>query len=225
MKLRVKITKQGNVRFISHLEYSKTIMRALKRAKLPVAYSQGFNPHMKISLASALGLGISSIGEYLDVELTEPVCPQKAMQTLNDNLPPSIRILQAVMIEKQGSKKLMAMLTSASYKIVLDDVKQDKIIQAIDKYNSSAEVLFVKKTAPNKKQKQIDLKYYVTKIDYNLLEGNIELYFDSKIFPEGTIKPQDILQALQENSHLDVDVQASEITRLDLYTGDREKFL
>ena len=61
MTLRLKITKEGDVRFISHLEYARTINRSLRRAKLPVAYSEGFNPHIKMSLASALGLSIASV--------------------------------------------------------------------------------------------------------------------------------------------------------------------
>ena len=60
MKLRFQITKDKEIRFISHLEYVRTIGRAIRRAKLPAAYSQGYNPHMKYSLASALGVGVVS---------------------------------------------------------------------------------------------------------------------------------------------------------------------
>ena len=58
MKLRMQITKDRDIRFISHLEYVRTIERAIRRAKLPAAYSEGFNPHLKFSLASALGVGV-----------------------------------------------------------------------------------------------------------------------------------------------------------------------
>ena len=60
MKLRMQITKERDIRFISHLEYIRTIERAIRRAKLPATYSEGFNPHMKFSLASALGVGFAS---------------------------------------------------------------------------------------------------------------------------------------------------------------------
>ena len=60
MKLRMQITKDKDIRFISHLEYVRTIGRAIRRAKLPAAYSEGFNPHLKFSLASALGVGVVS---------------------------------------------------------------------------------------------------------------------------------------------------------------------
>lgn len=60
MKLRLQITKESGIRFISHLEYLKTLEKAIRRARIPVAYSQGFNPHMKFSLASALSVGVTS---------------------------------------------------------------------------------------------------------------------------------------------------------------------
>ena len=69
MKLRLKITKDKSIRFISHLEYVRTIERAIRRAKLPAAYSEGFNPHLKFSLASALGVGVVSYAEFCEIEL------------------------------------------------------------------------------------------------------------------------------------------------------------
>ena len=71
MKLRLKITKDKSIRFISHLEYVRTIERAIRRAKLPAAYSEGFNPHLKFSLASALGVGVVSYAEFCEIEMAE----------------------------------------------------------------------------------------------------------------------------------------------------------
>ena len=73
MKLRMQITKEKEIRFISHLEYVRTIERAIRRAKLPAAYSEGFNPHLKFSLASALGVGVVSMAEFVEIELAEPM--------------------------------------------------------------------------------------------------------------------------------------------------------
>ena len=78
MKLRLKITKDKSIRFISHLEYVRTIERAIRRAKLPAAYSEGFNPHLKFSLASALGVGVVSYAEFCEIELAEPMTAEEA---------------------------------------------------------------------------------------------------------------------------------------------------
>ena len=68
-KFRLQVTKGEEIRHISHLDYSKAVERALRRAKLPVAYSEGFNPHMKMAFASALSVGVASEAEYFDVEM------------------------------------------------------------------------------------------------------------------------------------------------------------
>lgn len=95
MKLRMQITKDKEIRFISHLEYIRTIERAIRRAKLPAAYSEGFNPHMKFSLASALGVGVVSYTEFVEIELTEPAEVAAAAMALSRALPRGIRVLAA----------------------------------------------------------------------------------------------------------------------------------
>ena len=69
MKLRLQITKEPGIRFISHLEYQRSIEKALRRSGIPVAYSEGFNPHMKFSLASALSVGVTSSFEFAEIRL------------------------------------------------------------------------------------------------------------------------------------------------------------
>ena len=87
MKLRMQITKEKEIRFISHLEYVRTIERAIRRAKLPAAYSEGFNPHLKFSLASALGVGVVSMAEFVEIELAEPMEVHEAVQKMTAALP------------------------------------------------------------------------------------------------------------------------------------------
>ena len=99
MKLRFQITKEKEIRFISHLEYVRTIGRAIRRAKLPAAYSQGFNPHMKYSLASALGVGVVSYAEFVELELTEPMNPLEAAKAFKKALPRGIRVLAVDAVE------------------------------------------------------------------------------------------------------------------------------
>ena len=80
---RVKFTKGEEVKFIGHLDIMRLFQRAIKRAKLPVAYSQGFNPHQLLSFASPLTLGATSEGEYGDIEMAEKIEPYIVMQELN----------------------------------------------------------------------------------------------------------------------------------------------
>jgi radical SAM-linked protein len=69
MRLVIKYTKEERVKYISHLDFLRLVQRAIRRADIPVAYSQGFNPHPRLSFASALAVGVTSEGEYLDIYL------------------------------------------------------------------------------------------------------------------------------------------------------------
>ena len=68
---RARVTKDEPLRYISHLDYASLMQRAVRRAKIPAAYSEGFNPHMKLSFASALSVGVTSDAEYMDLELRD----------------------------------------------------------------------------------------------------------------------------------------------------------
>ena len=222
MKLRVKITKGNGVRFISHLEYSRTINRALRRAKLPVAYSEGFNPHIKMSLASALGVGITSLSEYVEVELCEEILASHAMQALNSTLPKDIRVLACDVIDKKADKKLMAVLTGASYEIIIFSCDIEHFIKALEQYNSAAQLFFTKKSAPQKPTKIVDVKEYVGKILCEAVPNGIKIIFECQIKPAGTLKAQDILSVLQEQYGLVFDILACDITRTALYRDGKQ---
>lgn len=224
MKLRIQFTKEGNVRFISHLEYFRVLNRAIRRAKLPVAYSEGFNPHIKMSLASALGLGIASISEYAEIELQDKIDPKLAQELLNSNLPEGIRVLKADVVERR-KMKLMASLTGASYLIILKVCDVDSISNAIKKYNALSKVLFIKKMPPGKPSKEIDMKQFVEQINYETLSCGVQIMFDAVITPSGTIKAYDILKMLKENFDVEIEVLAADITRTALYTGNKKPLI
>lgn len=90
--LRLRLEKTGDARFISHLDFMRTLAQAFVRAGLPVALSQGFHPHPRFSLALALPLGASSEAEYADVEMARTVDAMEAARELNRVLPTGIRV-------------------------------------------------------------------------------------------------------------------------------------
>ena len=141
MKLRFQITKDKEIRFISHLEYVRTIGRAIRRAKLPAAYSQGFNPHMKYSLASALGVGVVSYAEFVELELTEPVYPLDAAEALKKALPRGIRVLAVDAVEN-SAPALMSVAGGAEYRVTLPWTGE--IGPAVEAFNLAEAVYFEK---------------------------------------------------------------------------------
>ncbi len=118
MKYRVKFAKVGKVCFIGHLDLLKVFQRAIKRAGIPIAYSNGFNPHQIVGFAIPLPLGMSSIGEYVDVELKEEVAPEIIALKLNEVMPDGIQILSVRKLN-QNEKSCAAVVSAALYEISL----------------------------------------------------------------------------------------------------------
>ena len=90
MRAIFEFGKKGRLRYISHLDLQRFMMRALRRTDLPVAYSQGFNPHPQMSFASALAMGWSSDVELMDIRLTTAVNADHALAQMSAALPPEM---------------------------------------------------------------------------------------------------------------------------------------
>ena len=93
IKYRIKFTKTGNMIYIGHLDLLKFFQRTIKRAGLPIAYSLGFNPHQLMIFAIPLSLGVSSVGEYLDIQLKQDMSCEEIENRLNSTMPLGIKIL------------------------------------------------------------------------------------------------------------------------------------
>ena len=86
MKVRIKFTKTGYMKFVGHLDTMRYFQKAIRRAELPVAFSGGYSPHMIMSFAAPLGVGTTSLGEYFDMELTETMPTAEIQQRLNETM-------------------------------------------------------------------------------------------------------------------------------------------
>src|SRR6478609_9903173 len=94
--MRVRYAKRGRLRFTSHRDFSRAFERALVRARIPMAYSSGFNPHPRISYAGASPTGAASEAEYLEIGLAEVVDPEVVREQLEEALPDGLDVLAVV---------------------------------------------------------------------------------------------------------------------------------
>jgi radical SAM-linked protein len=118
----VRFSKLGDIKYLSHLELMNTIVRALRRAQLPVRYSEGFHPHPKLTFATPLPVGLESLDEYMDIELL-PIgqyTESGIIERLNSVFPLGIKALEVSFIPLQ-LKSLSAMIKSQSYLTTLLD--------------------------------------------------------------------------------------------------------
>lgn len=190
-RLRLALRKGEELRFLSHLDYAQAVMRMIRRADLPMMYSEGFNPHMKISFSSALALGITAEVEYADLELSEDLAVAEVAQRLNAVAPPGLEVTAGrVMPEKV--RKMMAICNYAVYEVtgpVTADANWDALLQPI---NEAAQIDFEKVTP--KKTRIINIKEFV----YNALmaqkhdNGTVTVTMGIGIYPSGTMKPGEL---------------------------------
>lgn len=120
MRARITFTKQGPLRYTGHLDLHRLWERAMRRAELPITYSQGFHPQPKISLAAALPLGFSSRGEVLDVRLNEEIPVEEISTRLKESLPPDIQVLKVESVDERAPA-LQTQVLSATYEARLSE--------------------------------------------------------------------------------------------------------
>ena len=114
MRIRIKFRKYGVMRFIGHLDIMRYFQKAMRRANIDIAYSEGFSPHQIMSFAAPLGVGITSDGEYLDIEAKSTKSTQESIAALNAVMVDGIEITQYVAL-RQDEKKAMTAVGAAAY--------------------------------------------------------------------------------------------------------------
>ena len=115
MKARIKFRKYGVLRFIGHLDVMRFFQKLMRRADIPIAFTGGYSPHMIMSFASPLGIGLTSDGEYLDIELTAPVDSQEAVKRMNEECVEGIEVLSIRQIPDEKKMTGMTILAGADY--------------------------------------------------------------------------------------------------------------
>ncbi len=133
-KLRLRYAKRGPLRFTSHRDVARAFERALRRAKVPMAYSQGFNPHPKVSWIGAAPTGVASEAEYVEIQLVETVEPAELVRMLDVAMPPGLDLLEAVsvMIGSDGGS-LADRMEASRWRLELPGVSSDTLRTALDR--------------------------------------------------------------------------------------------
>ena len=120
MRIRITFTKQGALRYTSHLDLHKLWERAARRAQLPIAYSQGFHPQPKMNMAAALPLGFSSRCEVMDMKLEQEIPLDDLPTRLNETLPSGLQVLGVEQVDERGPA-LQTQIASAEYEVSLTE--------------------------------------------------------------------------------------------------------
>jgi radical SAM-linked protein len=136
-KLRIRYAKRGRLRFTSHRDIQRAFERALRRARVPMAYSAGFTPHPKVSWAGAAPTGVASEAEYVEIGVTRPLDPAELAVALDGSLPPDLDILEVV---EAATPNLMERLEASLWEIRLPGVAPEAAAKAVEAFLAAAEV-------------------------------------------------------------------------------------
>lgn len=138
-RVRLRYAKRGPLRFTSHRDFARAVERAIHRAGVPIAYSQGFTPHPKISFASAAPTGVASEAEYLELGLRERVEPEQLRKALDAALSPGLDVLAAVEAAP-GAPGLADRITASHWRVELPGVTREALDRAVAAFLECDEV-------------------------------------------------------------------------------------
>ncbi|MGL5150269.1 MAG: TIGR03936 family radical SAM-associated protein [Clostridium sp.] len=169
MRYLIKFTKESEIKFISHLDLMRTIQKVIRRADLPIEYSKGFHPHMSLSIAQPLSVGVYSEGEYMDIVLVNEMNETEIISKLNEYSAKGIKFVTATMIPapKPNEKKIpqgMALVDAARYTIRMQYENNANLIEEVDSLMKKQEWVMLKKS--KKGEKEVDIKPLVQEIKY-----------------------------------------------------------
>lgn len=218
MDVRMSFEKTGMAKFISHLDTVRLITRSMKRACVPIWFTEGFNPHAFLTFAMPLSLGFESYCETVDFRLMEEMDLDELAKKINDALPVDITVKEIYVYETSPND-----IRWAEYKIIFNN--PDKVLFETAKNKLSSDEIIVEKKAKQgrkKVAKEVNIKEHIK--SFELSEDNGKLIIDT-VLSSGTsinINPMLLIGALVKNTN--TDEQDVDVIKIESYTQNMEVF-
>ncbi len=214
MKLRIKFSKKGPLRFIGHLDIMRYFQKAIRRSDIDIAYSTGFSPHQIMSFAAPLGVGVESEGEYFDIEANSVTTAEDMINRLNAQMAEGM-VITGMRILPDDAKNAMASVKAASYRLNWKNgyAPEYDLKEAVDKFHAAKEVLHTKKTAKSTIERNLKDSVYELKA---LNDRSIYMLVDAS--SAGNVKPGAVVDCLAGFYGKEYDSNAIQITREDTFT-------
>jgi radical SAM-linked protein len=198
-RLRIRFAKRGRLRFASHRDFQRAFERALRRARVPIAYSQGFSPHPRISYAGAAPTGAASEAEYLEIAVTARCAPSEVAGALDAALPPGFDIIDVV---EAASGSLADRLDASEWEIRIPNTAPDAVAAAVRAFLAagSIEVDRVTKTGV----KTLDARKSVVRLAVVGEYDDPPYAIMTMVVRHGTpsVRPDDVLAGLRRVANL-----------------------
>ena len=218
--VRFRFKKQGSLQYISHLDLVRTMHKVIVRAKLPLWYTEGFNPKPKMIFAAPLSIGTESVCEFMDIRMNEYIDPAEAMARINANMTSEMQITEAYYPESKFTD-----LKWMSYRITVSTLGlDDELVDRCNSFLSAPSIEVQKKNS----DKTTDIRPLIRSAsavkDSDLMVINAVLSAD----PSSFLNPEYVIKALRDGcgilSSPDLTKESYEIMRLNAYFEDMREF-
>ncbi len=221
MKVRVKFSKQGIMKFIGHLDVMRYFQKAIRRAGIDIAYTEGLSPHMIMSFASPLGVGLTSDAEYMDIEIRTPIPSEDAIESLNRVSAEGITVTGFYRIPENRANKAMTLVAAADYTLRFRRGHEPKTDwqSGISHFFALKEITVMKKT--KKSEKEVDIRPMIYEMHVNA--GTV--FFRLASGSAANLKPELVMDTYLKTLGIEPDPFAYEINRCEIYadTGTQQK--
>lgn len=200
MRLRVRYAKRGRMRFASVRDFQRALERALRRAQVPVAYSQGYSPHPRISYLPAVPTGVASEAEYVEVALQDVVDPTRVAYDLDDALPDGLDVVCAVEASGTSLGELLTGPAAASHwQITMPGVTADELGAAVNVLLARESVVLARTTKSGRTQIDLRAALVSTAVRTEHTDQGICAILQA-VVRHGTpsVRPDDILAGLRD---------------------------
>ena len=211
MNIRMKFKKHGCMKFIGHLDIMRYFQKAIRRADIDIAYSEGFSPHMIMSFAAPLGVGLTSEGEYVDLQVNSCTSSKAAVDALNSVMVDGMEVVSFKLLP-ENVKNAMSSVAAADYFVKWREGDapenwEEKFITFLLK----EEMLIVKKTKGS--EAEVDLKPMLYKTE--LRDGGI--FMQVACGSVNNLKPELVMEAFAKDAGIELAPFALEVCRLEVY--------
>lgn len=203
MKIRIKFRKYGTMKFIGHLDVMRYFQKAIRRAEVNIRYSEGFSPHQIMSFAAPLGVGITSNGEYVDIEVHSTGTTAEMLERLNAVMAEGFEIAEYKLLPDTAANA-MSSVAAADYTLTFrpgyepEEESAEEWFKKLTAFFDQPQVMVLKKT--KKGEKEMDLKPLI--YDLGVIAGNdaaqAQLFMKISTGSASNIKPELLLDAYYE---------------------------
>ena len=219
MKIRIKFSKQGTMKFVGHLDVMRYFQKAMRRADVDIRYSEGFSPHQIMSFASPLGLGLTGSGEYLDIEVLSTGSSQEMKERLNAVMAEGVEILSYLRLPDDAANA-MSLVAACDYTVRIHPDYESRLPMSPEAFFSGlasfiehGNLEIIKKT--KKGEKPMDIKPYI--FEWRQLSDEPGCFLKLSSGSAANVKPELVLSAYGASLGLEFPSFAFLINREEIY--------